>query len=98
MTVSNDDLNSFIDGNLRLSTTEILSIAVELQRFRMERERRKRVPKWRCSWCGKERATSPEWEQKGYQGEWQPLCGYCARKRLNNPWNALLEMRRIEKV
>ncbi len=98
MTVSNNDLSSFIDGDLRLSTTEIHSIAVELQRFRMERERRKRVPEWRCSWCGKERSTKPEWEQEHNKDEWLPLCGYCARKRLNNPLNFLLNMRRIDKT
>jgi hypothetical protein len=37
-----------------------------------------------------------EWEQKNLRGEWKRLCKPCARVRLNNPWNALLGMRKIE--
>lgn len=56
------------------------------------------MSKWfRCPWCGKDRTKWSDWEQKvlGTE-EYDRMCSYCARRRLNNPWNALLPMRRIE--
>ena len=49
----------------------------------------------KCTWCGKDRRKFSKWEQETLGGEWKPLCSDCARKRLNNPWNALLNMRKI---
>ena len=54
----------------------------------------------RCGWCGKQRRKFSEWEQKtlglyGREAEWMQLCNYCANRRLNNPLNALLGMRKI---
>lgn len=56
--------------------------------------------KRKCGWCGKLRGKFSEWEQQtlglfGRDPEWQALCTYCARRRLNNPLNALLRMRKI---
>lgn len=48
----------------------------------------------KCRWCGKRRKPS-NWEQNTLDGEWARLCGPCATKRLNNPWNALLPMRKV---
>lgn len=49
----------------------------------------------KCSWCWKQRRSMSEWEQKNLRGEWNRLCKPCARVRLNNPWNALLGMRKV---
>ena len=51
----------------------------------------------RCGWCGKERRQFSEWEQKttGADGKWMSLCVPCTNRRLNNPLNALLGMRKI---
>ena len=51
----------------------------------------------RCEWCGKDRRQFSEWEQKtiGENGKWMQLCVPCANRRLNNPLNALLGMRKI---
>lgn len=49
-----------------------------------------------CTWCLKPHRSMSEWEQKNLRGEWKRLCKPCARVRLNNPWNALLGMRKIE--
>ncbi|WRS29633.1 hypothetical protein U6G28_08905 [Actinomycetaceae bacterium MB13-C1-2] len=50
----------------------------------------------RCEWCGKQRRKFSTWEQKTIStGKWEPLCDGCATRRLNNPWNALLGMRKI---
>ncbi len=95
MTVSDEDLNAYIEEDLKLSTTELHSIAAELQQFRLQREKRKHVEKWHCSWCGKDRVKAPEWEQNHFRNGWEPLCSYCANKRLRNPFNALLDMRKI---
>ena len=52
----------------------------------------------KCHWCGKKRKPS-DWEQEVLVAEepgvWAHLCGPCATRRLNNPWNALLPMRKI---
>lgn len=48
----------------------------------------------KCIWCGKRRKPSI-WEQETLGGVWARLCGPCATKRLNNPWNALLPMRKV---
>ena len=50
----------------------------------------------RCPWCWKERRQFSDWEQKTLSGEWKRLCGRCATRRLNNPYNGLLDMRRID--
>ena len=50
--------------------------------------------KW-CTWCMKNKIKNPEWEQNNLRGVWKPLCKRCANRRLNNPYNALLEMRKI---
>lgn len=50
----------------------------------------------RCTWCGKDRRAFSEYEQREVTtGEWKRLCRRCANRRLNNPYNALLQMRRI---
>ena len=51
----------------------------------------------RCGWCGKERRHFSDWEQMtvGDDSKWMRLCKPCATRRLNNPWNALLGMRKI---
>lgn len=49
----------------------------------------------KCPWCGKDRRRPSEWEQQNLSGIWQRLCVRCANRRLSNPWNALLCMRRI---
>lgn len=52
--------------------------------------------KSKCLWCGKTRVESG-WEQKRLRvDEWATLCKPCARRRLANPWNALLSIRLIE--
>ena len=48
----------------------------------------------KCAWCLKRRKPS-NWEQETLNGRWEPLCGPCATRRLNNPWNALLPMRQV---
>ena len=50
----------------------------------------------RCWWCGKERRHFSDWEHMPVCGrKWMRLCKPCATRRLNNPWNALLNMRKI---
>jgi hypothetical protein len=50
----------------------------------------------RCRWCGKGKKNFSEWEQQHVTTqEYSRLCVPCANKRLKNPWNALLEMRKI---
>lgn len=53
-------------------------------------------PTTRCFWCGKEKTRFSEWEQEHHAKGWQRLCNPCATRRLNNPYNALLGMRKIE--
>ncbi len=48
----------------------------------------------RCNWCGKQRRKFSDWEQERLKGGWARLCSGCARKRLNNPYSALLPMRK----
>jgi len=53
-----------------------------------------RYPK--CRWCYKHRKPS-NWEQQDiHSDEYFRLCGPCATRRLNNPWNALLPMRKVQ--
>jgi hypothetical protein len=51
----------------------------------------------RCAWCGKERRKFSDWEQKTIRpdGKWERLCAPCARRRLDNPWNALIPIRKV---
>lgn len=49
----------------------------------------------RCVWCGKHRRTFSDWEQEHHRNGWLPLCRPCARKRLDNPYNALLPLRKV---
>ena len=49
----------------------------------------------KCKWCGKDKKSFSEYEQEVLTtGEYHRLCIPCANKRLNNPWNALLSMRK----
>lgn len=48
-----------------------------------------------CRWCGKRNRTASSWEQRSLAGVWQRLCVRCANQRLNNPWSALLAMRKV---
>lgn len=50
----------------------------------------------RCAWCGKPKRRFSDWEQKTLNGVWKQLCNPCATRRLNNPYNALLGMRKIK--
>jgi len=53
-------------------------------------------PSNRCLWCLKRPLGKPQWEQRNIRtGEYVPMCARCARRRLRNPLNALLDMRRI---
>jgi len=49
----------------------------------------------KCTWCGKNKKSMSDWEQQTLKGEWKTLCKPCANRRLNNPYNALLNMRKI---
>jgi hypothetical protein len=49
----------------------------------------------RCFWCNGRNRQSSDWEQENYAKGWQRLCKPSARVRLNNPWNALLNMRKV---
>jgi len=49
----------------------------------------------KCKWCLKRELKNPEWEQEDLDGNWKPLCKPCAEKRLRNPYNALLNLRKI---
>jgi hypothetical protein len=48
-----------------------------------------------CKWCGKRNRTASDWEQRNLSGVWQRLCVRCASRRLDNPWNGLLPMRKV---
>ena len=50
-----------------------------------------------CGWCGKDHSQFSEWGQQtiGVDGKWMSLCVPCTNRRLNNPLNALLGMRKI---
>lgn len=49
----------------------------------------------KCFWCLKDRRAMSEWEQDHHRDGWQQLCKPCATRRLKNPWNALLRMRKV---
>lgn len=58
---------------------------------------------WRCVWCLRHprstnqvpKVTPSEWEQQQLRSDdWATLCTKCAAKRLKNPYNSLLPMRR----
>lgn len=50
----------------------------------------------RCDWCYRHDIPASEWEQKPLTDEtYKPMCQKCANRRLRNPYNALLPMRRI---
>ena len=49
-----------------------------------------------CCWCGKPRRKWSGWEQQNIRTKkYHQLCSTCANKRLRNPLNALLPMRRV---
>ena len=52
-----------------------------------------------CGWClppsGKRRTANSAWEQQNIHGEWMRLCNRCANRRLDNPYNALLNLRKV---
>lgn len=49
----------------------------------------------RCVWCAKRPARS-DWEQMQLSTQtYKRLCKRCATKRLNNPYNALYDMRKV---
>jgi len=48
----------------------------------------------RCFWCNGRGRQASDWEQEHHARGWQRLCKRCARVRLNNPWSALLTMRK----
>ena len=52
----------------------------------------------KCTWCLKrELPDIPKWEQLNLRtDEYEPMCSVCANRRLRNPLNALLSMRKIE--
>lgn len=50
-----------------------------------------------CRWCGRDNRRPSEWEQETLSGTWSRLCAPCARRRLRNPYNALLAMRKVAK-
>lgn len=49
-----------------------------------------------CGWCIRHpRAIANSgYEQQNTSGEWKGLCKRCASRRLNNPYNALLNIRK----
>lgn len=49
----------------------------------------------RCFWCWKRNRQASDWEQEHHAKGWQRLCKPCARVRLNNPWSALLGLRKV---
>lgn len=59
---------------------------------------RKSLTQWWCGWCIRyPRAKGNSgWEQQNSKGKWLPLCKRCANRRLINPYNALLAMRRVK--
>lgn len=53
----------------------------------------------RCEWCGRRFKPGYKWsgwEQYWKDGIWKPLCVRCANRRLDNPYNALLKMRKVD--
>ena len=54
----------------------------------------------RCGWCGRYKTKLSNWEYQalgwaGSERTWIRLCDPCATRRLNNLYNALLNMRKI---
>jgi len=51
----------------------------------------------KCQWClRRELPRHPKWEQRNVTtGKYEPLCNVCARRRVGNPYNALIDMRKI---
>jgi len=48
-------------------------------------------------WCGKNRKQWSDWEQKNLRtGKYHRLCSRCLHHRQMNPYNALLDMRKIK--
>lgn len=52
-------------------------------------------PEGLCRWCGKRGRKPSEWEQQSLKGPWLRLCTRCAARRLDNPWNAFLVLRKV---
>ena len=51
--------------------------------------------KFKCRWCGRDNRTMSDWEQQRlFYDEYAPLCCACAKRRLDNPYNALLPIRK----
>lgn len=48
-----------------------------------------------CKWCLRRKANS-EWEQMSLTRGWMRMCRRCANRRLRNPNNALLSIRKIQ--
>jgi hypothetical protein len=58
----------------------------------MTTEEAKRID---CGWCLRKNAKQSDWEQMSVTKGWLRLCNRCARVRLQNPYNALIEMRKV---
>lgn len=92
------------DGEKRLTTlcgqTALTTMDDSPERLCATCERMARVPDMPdqlpvCRWCGKRRNPSG-WEQKILgSDDYASLCASCARRRLHNPWNALLALRKV---
>jgi len=39
---------------------------------------------------------NPKWKQQNLKGKWEPLCAICANRRLRNPFNGLLNLKKID--
>lgn len=49
-----------------------------------------------CVWCGKDKRKMSDWEQQNViTGKWCAVCIPCANRRLKNPYNAFLNLRKI---
>lgn len=49
-----------------------------------------------CHWCGRARRKMSEWEQLDVTKKtYHRLCNPCATRRLRNPLNAMLPIRRV---
>lgn len=56
-----------------------------------------KASEWHCAWCGKtykSEKSKSNWEQDSHRSGWQILCNRCANSRLDNPYNAILPMRK----
>jgi hypothetical protein len=54
-----------------------------------------RVKLAKCFWCWRRDCNASDWEQNHHAKGWQRLCVRCAGSRLMNPYNGLLDMRKI---